>query len=364
MEKEKEDEEGKEEEEERKELQEKLKAADGIFKFKRQSPTQTHQRNIVPVILADGSCKFCYWYYKTRTSSSEKYLAEVVALADQPKDLSKGFDTKGVCCPPGSPGPLDPAKCGGEKGHEVEFMGANLYVTGPKHSGRAIVIVPDVWGWGRPKCGRVREVADQFAEGVGALVVVADFFPGNPLVNLTYKGDPGFGPILKKWANPYSWMECKPVMVSAMRYADTHAKTGDDDQKVAIGTMGFCWGSWIVLHASGEFSHKLKCGVSFHPSHVSICEIVGENEEALLRDVKVPQLMWAAGNDPNSTKPGGLADQIWSKQPWYEYCELNEVPNMVHGYTQRLDGTSDPEIDREQKRAMAAGIAYFKKMLI
>ena len=53
-----------------------------------------------------------------------------------------------------------------------------------------------------------------------------------------------------------------------------------------FGAVGTCWGSYVVLRLA-EFV-EFQAGVSFHPSHSKIAEILQENEEEILK-VRKPQ---------------------------------------------------------------------------
>ena len=48
-----------------------------------------------------------------------------------------------------------------------------------------------------------------------------------------------------------------------------------------FGAVGTCWGSYVVLRLA-EFV-EFQAGVSFHPSHSKIAEILQENEEEILK---------------------------------------------------------------------------------
>ena len=48
-----------------------------------------------------------------------------------------------------------------------------------------------------------------------------------------------------------------------------------------FGAVGTCWGSYVVLRLA-EFV-EFQAGVSFHPSHSKIAEMLQENEEEILK---------------------------------------------------------------------------------
>ena len=69
---------------------------------------------------------------------------------------------------------------------------------------------------------------------------------------------------------------------------------------------------------------------SMHPSHGPISQMLGETEEELLKEIKVPQLFMPCGNDPPALKKGGLSEQILGDK-----LKIVEFPNRQHGFTGR-----------------------------
>ena len=63
-----------------------------------------------------------------------------------------------------------------------------------------------------------------------------------------------------------------------------------------LGTVGTCWGSYVVLRCCGNYP-IFKAGASMHPTHTAICNRFLNptiSEAQLLLDVKVPQLLMPA----------------------------------------------------------------------
>ncbi len=52
--------------------------------------------------------------------------------------------------------------------------------------------------------------------------------------------------------------------------------------------LGTCWGSYVVVRLSSYTDFK--AGVSLHPSHSPIIDMLGESEEDILKDIKCPQM--------------------------------------------------------------------------
>lgn len=69
---------------------------------------------------------------------------------------------------------------------------------------------------------------------------------------------------------------------------------------------------------------------SMHPSHGPISQMLGESEEELLKEIKVPQLFMPCGNDPAELKKGGLSEKILGDK-----LKIVEFPNRQHGFTGR-----------------------------
>ena len=70
----------------------------------------------------------------------------------------------------------------------------------------------------------------------------------------------------------------------------------------SFGTIGTCWGSYVVVRLS-SFA-DLKAGVSMHPSHTPIASmILKEDEKEILKGIKCPQLFMPAGRYFSNSSP-------------------------------------------------------------
>lgn len=104
-----------------------------------------------------------------------------------------------------------------------------------------------------------------------------------------------------------------------------------------------------------------KAGISAHPSHPRILTSefdINDNEEELLKNVKCPQLFLPAGNDDPNVKHGGLGKKVLQ-----DALEIVEFPDMIHGWTTRGDETKDPNVARDQAKALNLMICFFGKYL-
>ena len=95
--------------------------------------------------------------------------------------------------------------------------------------------------------------------------------------------------------------------------------------------------------------------------------VLNENEEEILKNVKSPQMFLPSRSDkdsvklvaqmPNGTKIIGLGKQILG-----DGVEIIEFPDMSHGWTTRGD-LSDPIVERDVKKAFNFVISFFGKYL-
>jgi len=249
------------------------------------------------------------------------------------------------CCPPGSlPASLPPADYK-VKGKGERWNGVRVYVSGNRESktGKAILLFPDIFG---VNGGRTKQVADEYGLQ-GFLAVVLDFFGAD-----AWTADRDFAKV-PEWAKNYQWDTVGPQIDTVVHHLQAHGFS-------KLGAVGFCWGSWPVLAscASGNFS----AGVSFHPSHPRICEVQGLSQADLVGNVKCPQLMCPAGNDPPSVKENGSDHQILSKKPFGKECVFREFPDMAHGWVVRGD-LSDATVARDVRIAMDLSTSFFRKHL-
>ena len=102
-------------------------------------------------------------------------------------------------------------------------------------------------------------------------------------------------------------------------------------------------------------SPKFKAGVSMHPSHPAICNILQEDEQALLSATKCAQLILPASNDSDTCKPNGLASTVLNGR-----VTIVPFDNMTHGWTTRGDVTQ-PNVEDDVKKAFDLAVRFFKE---
>ena len=119
--------------------------------------------------------------------------------------------------------------------------------------------------------------------------------------------------------------------------------------------LGFCWGSYLTIRLSSD--HRIKAGISLHPSHDKIIPMMKESEEELLKEIKSPQAFFCASNDGQSTKHDGLAKTILG-----DFVEIVEFNDMIHGWSLHGD-LAKPNVERDVKRAFSLALSFLNKYL-
>jgi len=248
------------------------------------------------------------------------------------------------CCPEGSWGDLletcsDTYTAKGQVHRERDM---DIYYVGEPKGGRCILWNFDIFGFNG---GRTKMLCDIFAEQ-GFLVILADYYrdgvhldPRNPTEPIAH--------FLKRHTD---W---KKLMVD---FEDIVLPFARAKGAATFGSIGTCWGSYMVVRQSSYPS--VRAGVSMHPSHTPISEVVGEEETQLLKSIQCPQLFMPAGNDHMNVKAGGLGAQVLGDQ-----LQVVEFPDMAHGWTTRGD-MKDDKVKCDVKKAVLTAIQFFQTHVI
>eukprot|EP01123_Difflugia_compressa_P003182 TRINITY_DN14063_c0_g1_i1.p1 TRINITY_DN14063_c0_g1~~TRINITY_DN14063_c0_g1_i1.p1 ORF type:complete len:261 (-),score=41.81 TRINITY_DN14063_c0_g1_i1:15-761(-) len=238
------------------------------------------------------------------------------------------------CCPPGSAPPL----VSDHKPHGKHIiLGSDLNTYHVGSGERAVIVCYEVFGM---DCGRLRLICDQLAHE-GFNVVMPDFYRNN-----VFDGDWGK---LPNWLNETPWSK-----VSADLEERVYPFLQQQGVK-KIGILGFCWGNWVVFHASA--TGRISAGASAHPSSIKISETLQEDYIGLLNQIKVPQLVLSAGNDSADLKDGGVYAEILKKIPG---TQTDDYSNQTHGWVTRGD-LNNEEIKQGVLKATNQIIQFFKK---
>lgn len=184
------------------------------------------------------------------------------------------------CCPPGSaPSFADEYS---PVGITTAVSDVEFYAVGnPSSKGRAIIIIPDIWGW---NSGRIRRMADLLASNTDSYVAIPKLlqpaFEGGtdgdalpPNIDLGARGAEVW-----PWLGQFKYTEVLQPKIDAIL---GHFK---DIGIEAVGSVGFCFGGWVQAHMSAD--HDIKCMVTPHPSIHSICGLLNENQTELLANVR------------------------------------------------------------------------------
>lgn len=221
--------------------------------------------------------------------------------------------------------------------------GWQAYVVGA--GPRAVVVASDIFGI---HSGRTKDICDEIA-AEGYLVVMPDFFQGAfPDEGRSWswwkalKEAPGLlAPINTPWAKAE-----EALRTGVLPYLEQRGCTPG-----RAGIVGFCWGAWVVMRACAEFAGAFACGASAHPSVSGMTTRWGEDEPALLRAVRAPQLVLASKDEPASWKPGGTAEQTLRAAGGGPATVFREFGSMSHGFVPR-GNIDDPAVAVEVSRAM------------
>ena len=247
------------------------------------------------------------------------------------------------CCPPGRCSLLPPTDYT-PKGKTAKLGGLDYYEIGDAKGGKAVVVLPDVFGW---LSGRQKAICDEISAR-GYFVVMPDLFHGDKVTFPDLKTN-RIVEFLKTWPAK-KW---QPDMDSVYKYLAEKGFQGGN-----IGMVGFCWGTWAIFCESARDSSRFAAGANFHPS-VNIEELLGGSIETLTEKVANPMLVVPCKGDHAKLQKGGAANQILDKKNLATYLPM---PDMAHGFMSQGDVTNE-EIRGNVKTCMDAMFAQFDKFL-
>ncbi|EXB95842.1 hypothetical protein L484_010041 [Morus notabilis] len=214
-----------------------------------------------------------------------------------------------------------------------QLGGLKTYITGPHDSNRAILLVSDVFGYEAPK---LRKLADKVAEAGQFLVVVPDFFYGDPL-------DLGNPQIDRN-----SWSKAHP---KDKGYEDAKQVVASLKSKgvSAVGAAGFCWGGCVVVKLAS--STDIQAAVVLHPGWLTDEEI---------NEVKVHIAILGAEID-NATPPEQVKHfgEILSAKSEFD-SSVKIFQGVAHGWTVRYNDEEQAAV-KSAEEAHLDMLNWFKK---
>ncbi|GMH18807.1 hypothetical protein Nepgr_020648 [Nepenthes gracilis] len=202
-------------------------------------------------------------------------------------------------------------------GSVQEIGGLSAYITGPADAKLAVLLISDVFGYEAPN---LRKLADKVA-AAGFLVVVPDFFYGDPIIKFD---DPNFD--REAWKRKHGTDKGSEDARSVIADLKSRGVT-------AVGAAGFCWGGVVVVKLA-KFD-DIQAGVVLHPGQLSVDDIYA---------VKVPIAILGAEHDhaspPDQLKQFG---EILSANSGVENL-VKIFPGVSHGWSVRYSAEDEPAV--------------------
>ncbi|RLN55725.1 hypothetical protein BBJ28_00011716 [Nothophytophthora sp. Chile5] len=244
------------------------------------------------------------------------------------------------CCPVTAEPARDPADHIGV----MKTVGAtSIYVTGPATSKAGVIAYPDIYGL---DSGRTKADADMLGK-LGYSVVVVDLTGGDYLANTDGLAD---------WFKKYTFADTfGPHISDAINYLKTEVGVE------RIVSYGMCWGSWVGANQTALADPVVLGHVSFHPTWIVENMLKGDGAvDKLAVNVKVPQILMAAGDDPDFVKPNGSVDKILkARADIGAKSEVLLFADMNHGWVHRGD-LNDPATKTAVMKAWHAAVKFIQ----
>jgi dienelactone hydrolase len=236
------------------------------------------------------------------------------------------------------------------------------YQTNKVDGKKAILMVPDVWGW---NSGRIRALADYISEqGDGFCVVIPKLL--DPALNGGTDGDalpPNYKPS-GNFPEFKAFMATHPFEgVMKQRLTSLIGRLTDTLGMEKIYTIGVCFGSWVTAHLATceeeAISGKLQRGVAVHPS-IHLEETIWEKDTvALCSKAKVPTLFMPCANDPDRYREeGDVFEALKTNHLDLTKCSDFKDADMMHGFFTRGDNGNEA-VQHSVERATNEILAYF-----
>jgi dienelactone hydrolase len=134
------------------------------------------------------------------------------------------------------------------------------------------------------------------------------------------------------WIAGFTWgAHLGPDVAALLTYAATRVPVG-----TPVVAAGFCHGGYVAVRAGGLAASPssplapLVAVAGGHPSVANLTARLGEVEAEVLAGAQCPVMLLTAGNDSESSKPGGLAQEVLGPR-----AHLVEEADKVHGWIVR-----------------------------
>lgn len=239
---------------------------------------------------------------------------------------------------------------GQQAGNEVKFgqgkSALDAYVVTPPGKSapqEGVIIFTDIYGWELPN---TRLWADRLAKEGGFLVVIPDFFRGDPVTE-------AIRPNISEWRLRHPREEVLADFASLLP-----ALKQAYPSVTKWGQQGFCWGGLYSVLLSGPQNVRVDAAVAFHPSGIDASDI-----EAITR----PIMIQAA--DPKLDK--NLNPEVYQKVQEFFATKrskgvdavITSYPGMPHGFALRGNLT-DKAWAKASNTAFTQGMQFLQARLV
>jgi|UniRef100_K3WJQ8 dienelactone hydrolase len=249
------------------------------------------------------------------------------------------------CCPVTA----EPARGAAPSTGAVKKIGqTTVYVTGPATAKAGIIAYPDIFGL---DSGRSKADADTLGR-LGYSVVLVDLVDGDYL-----DPDSDWMSTLGDWLKKYTYDSHYSAHINdAVNYLKSEA------QVERIASYGYCWGSWVGATKTASADPVMTGHVSFHPAWNVENLTKGDGAvDKLAESVQAPQLLLAAGDDPDFVKPQGSVHKILAARGGDIAAKSNviEFPSENHGWVHRGD-LENPATKKAVMEAWHAAVKFIQ----
>ncbi|KAH8591331.1 hypothetical protein B0O99DRAFT_272875 [Bisporella sp. PMI_857] len=167
-----------------------------------------------------------------------------------------------------------------EKGKWIELAGLKVYSTGSETSTKAIVDIYDVFG----PAPQTLQGADLLASALGALVLVPDFFKGEPIKTEWFQP----GPENERLKTAFMEKVGKYDEFGAVLRSVIEDGKGRFPGVEGWAALGLCWGGKVTALNSGEGT-LFKVSAQVHPGRLA-------KEDA--EKITIPHIVLASNGEP------------------------------------------------------------------